>query len=455
MKKIFFQLASIAVIFLSMLFTSCSNDDNNDEPQPAIGSTHYDEILEGEIIGEKTLDANKVYLLRGFVYVYTPDVNNPSVLTIPAGTVIKGEKATKGALIIEPGSKIIAKGTVDKPIVFTSDQPAGQRNYGDWGGLILCGNARVNSNRPQIEGGPRTIYGGTNDEDNSGTLQYVRIEFPGYPLRPNQEINGLTLGAVGKNTIIDHIQVSYCGDDSYEWFGGNVNCKYLIAYKGWDDEFDTDNGFSGKLQFLLGIRDPKFADTSKSNGFESDNDASGSTNMPLTTPVFSNVTLIGPFYGNSSSKTENDILYNTTDNVNGAKGGQFQAAMHIRRNSSLKVYNSIFTGWPYGLYLQNANTGATVKNCIFAGMWKNFMDVTSQKYFETASLGNTMYDSSNEIITQNADFMSVDKTKIGNASFDDPELVEGFDKVSYKGAFDGINDWTAGWTNFDPQNTEY
>ena len=178
MKKIFFQLASIAVIFLSMLFTSCSNDDNNDEPQPAIGSTHYDEILEGEIIGEKTLDANKVYLLRGFVYVYTPDVNNPSVLTIPAGTVIKGEKATKGALIIEPGSKIIAKGTVDKPIVFTSDQPAGQRNYGDWGGLILCGNARVNSNRPQIEGGPRTIYGGTNDEDNSGTLQYVRIEFP-------------------------------------------------------------------------------------------------------------------------------------------------------------------------------------------------------------------------------------------------------------------------------------
>ena len=271
----------------------------------------------------------------------------------------------------------------------------------------------------------------------------MRIEFPGYPLRPNQEINGLTLGAVGKNTIIDHIQVSYCGDDSYEWFGGNVNCKYLIAYKGWDDEFDTDNGFSGKLQFLLGIRDPKFADTSKSNGFESDNDASGSTNMPLTTPVFSNVTLIGPFYGNSLSKTENDILYNTTDNVNGAKGGQFQAAMHIRRNSSLKVYNSIFTGWPYGLYLQNANTEATVKNCIFAGMWKNFMDVTSQKYFETTSLGNAMYDSSNEIITQNADFMSVDKTKIGNASFDDPELVEGFDKVSYKGAFDGINDWTA------------
>ena len=177
--------------------------------------------------------------------------------------------------------------------------------------------------------------------------------------------------------------------------------------------------------------------------------------MPLTTPVFSNVTLIGPFYGNSLSKTENDILYNTTDNVNGAKGGQFQAAMHIRRNSSLKVYNSIFTGWPYGLYLQNANTEATVKNCIFAGMWKNFMDVTSQKYFETTSLGNAMYDSSNEIITQNADFMSVDKTKIGNASFDDPELVEGFDKVSYKGAFDGINDWTAGWTNFDPQNTEY
>ena len=125
-------------------FVKCFNSKEN-------GKDYIFEFLgKGEIIGEKTLDANKIYLLRGFVYVYTSDVNNPSVLTIPAGTVIKGEKATKGALIIEPGSKIIAKGTVDKPIVFTSDQPAGQRNYGDWGGLILCGNARVNSNRPQI-----------------------------------------------------------------------------------------------------------------------------------------------------------------------------------------------------------------------------------------------------------------------------------------------------------------
>ena len=90
------------------------------------------------------------------------------------------------------------------------------------------------------------------------------------------------------------------GDDSFEWFGGTVNARHLIAYKGWDDEFDTDYGYSGKLQFLLGVRDPKVADTSKSNGFESDNDANGSGNEPLTNPIFSNVTLIGPFYGESA-----------------------------------------------------------------------------------------------------------------------------------------------------------
>lgn len=455
MKRMYYRIMTSFLALVSLVMISCSDDKNGDEFIPGGESTRYDEILEGEITGNKTLSADKVYLLRGFVYVYTGSNTESSVLTIEPGTVIKGEKATKGSLIIEPGSKIIAQGTVDKPIVFTSDQPVGKRSYGDWGGLIICGKAPVNSNRPQIEGGPRTIYGGDNVDDNSGILKYVRIEFPGYPFRPNQEINGLTFGGVGRNTQVEYVQVSYCGDDSYEWFGGNVNCKHLIAYKGWDDEFDTDNGFSGKLQFLLGVRDPKVADTSKSNGFESDNDADGSGNTPLTAPVFSNVTLIGPFYGVSSGKSESDILYTTADAASGAKGGQFQAAMHIRRNSSLKVYNSIFTGWPYGLYLQNANSGATVKNVIFAGMWNDFKDDVSKSYFETAALGNQVFSSSNDIIKENAKFLTVDATKISGASFDDADLSTGFDRVAYKGAFDGTNDWTETWTNFDPQNTEY
>lgn len=372
------------------LTASCAVTVSEDAPEGK------DVVLQGEIKSDMTLKAIDNNLLSGFVYV-----TDGVTLTIEPGTVIKGEKATEGSLIVEPGGKIIAEGTVEKPIVFTSDQPAGSRTYGDWGGLILCGNAPVNATtKPQIEGGPRTTYGGNKPEDNSGIVKYVRIEFAGYPLEPNKEINGLTLGGVGRGTTLEYIQVSYCGDDSFEWFGGTVNAKHLIAYKGWDDEFDTDYGYSGKLQFLLGVRDPKVADTSKSNGFESDNDANGSGNEPLTKPIFSNVTLIGPFYGESAGKAESQILYTTDDAANGAKGGQFQAAMHIRRNSALNVYNSVFTGWPYGLYLQGANAGATVKNVIFAGMWENFKDDASKSYFETTGLNNQVYASSNDLIAK-------------------------------------------------------
>lgn len=440
-----------AMVCMATMFGSvaCSEDDpvsGGETPETK------DVILENEITSDMTLKATDNNLLRGFVYV-----TDGVTLTIESGTVIKGEKATKGSLIVEPGGKIIAQGTAEKPIVFTSDQAAGSRAYGDWGGLILCGNAPVNAtSKPQIEGGPRTRYGGDQPEDNSGIVKYVRIEFAGYPLEPNKEINGLTCGGVGSGTTLEYIQVAFCGDDSFEWFGGTVNAKHLIAYKGWDDEFDTDYGYSGKLQFLLGVRDPKVADTSKSNGFESDNDANGSGNEPLTNPIFSNVTLIGPFYGESAGKAESDILYNTEDAANGAKGGQFQAAMHIRRNSALNVYNSVFTGWPYGLYLQTANAGATVKNVIFAGMWENFKDDASQSYFETNGLNNQVYASSNDLIATNADYSSVVVDKIAGADFSDTALTDAyFDKVSYKGAFDGTNDWTKGWANWDPQNTTY
>lgn len=420
-----------------------------------------DVILKGDITENLTLRKADRNYLQGFVYV-----KSGYTLTIEAGTVIKGRAPAAGekaaALIIEPGAKIMAEGRQDAPIVFTSDKPAGQRDYGDWGGLILCGNARVNNtSTPTIEGGPGTEYGSQTDTYNtesSGIVKYVRIEFAGYPLEPNKEINGLTCGGVGSGTTIEYVQVSYCGDDSFEWFGGTVNASHLIAYKGWDDEFDTDNGYSGMLQFLLGVRDPRHADTSKSNGFESDNDADGSQNQPLTRPIFSNVTLIGPFYGVSEGKADADILYNTEDAANGAKGGQFQAAMHIRRNSSLQVYNSVFTGWPYGLFLDKNNAGAVVKHTVFAGMWKNFRNTESETYFTTQALNNLTFSSSNDLIATNGIYSSVVAENITGADFSDAVLENSyFRKVTYKGAFDGTvaGDWTKDWANWDPQHTEY
>lgn len=422
-----------------------------------------EDTLEGNIIADRTISAANKNFLKGFVYV-----KSGATLTIEAGSVIKGISVAPGeraaSLIIEPGAKIIAEGTVDKPIVFTSDKEPGKRVTGDWGGLIICGNARVNrTNQPTIEGGPGTHYGNTTSDEfngeSSGKLKYVRIEFAGYPLEPDKEINGLTFGGVGSGTEVEFVQVSYSNDDSYEWFGGTVNAKHLIAYKGWDDDFDTDFGYTGKLQFLLSVRDKDIADTSDSNGFESDNDGDGSTNTPFTKPVFSNVTLIGPFYGKVSDMTQAEVEAKTADAANGAKGGKYQAAMHLRRNSSLNVYNSVFTGWPYGLRATDkkgqANDGIAIENVIFAGMWKNFYEdeKVSENFFNRAG-NNTVLENTRQIIAKDGDYSSVVADAVKGADFS--KLADSFfEKVTYKGAFDGTNDWTEGWTNWDPQNTVY
>lgn len=429
------------------------------EDAPAV----IEDTLEGNITADRTISAANKNFLKGFVYV-----KSGATLTIEAGSVIKGISVASGeraaSLIIEPGAKIIAEGTVDKPIVFTSDKEPGKRVTGDWGGLIICGNARVNrTNQPTIEGGPGTHYGNTTSDEfngeSSGKLKYVRIEFAGYPLEPDKEINGLTFGGVGSGTEVEFVQVSYSNDDSYEWFGGTVNAKHLIAYKGWDDDFDTDYGYTGKLQFLLSVRDKDIADTSDSNGFESDNDGDGSTNTPFTKPVFSNVTLIGPFYGKVSDMTQAEVEAKTADAANGAKGGKYQAAMHLRRNSSLNVYNSVFTGWPYGLRATDkkgqANDGIAIENVIFAGMWKNFYEdeKVSENFFNRAG-NNTVLENTRQIIAKDGDYSSIVADAVKGADFS--KLADSFfEKVTYKGAFDGTNDWTEGWTNWDPQNTVY
>ncbi len=386
MNKMYF-LGCMGILAASAMLSSCSSDNDDPTPSPNPGSEVVykwttngglkacDHILFGTddkenangtqigngdqefvFTGKQTLKKG-TYLLKGWVYIA-----DGAELTIEPGTIIKGDKQTKAALIAERGGKLIAKGTATEPIVFTSEEAAGSRKPGDWGGIILCGKAKNNQTEQQIEGGPRTKHGGADDADNSGALSYVRIEFAGYPFQKDKEINGLTLGSVGSGTEIDHVQVSYSNDDSFEWFGGTVNCKYLVAYKGWDDDFDTDNGFSGKVQYGLSLRDSKIADTSQSNGFESDNCADGATVDPRTKATFSNITFVGP-------KVLDDKFQNTTDYItagaynpnNGSALGKFQSAMQIRRSSNLNCINSVALGWPIGLIV-DGEKGETVKN---------------------------------------------------------------------------------------------
>lgn len=442
-----------------------------------------------EIAANTTWTASNVYLLRGFVYVRTG-----AVLTIEPGTIIKGGGPSLdpsggnlgGTLIVQPGARIEAKGTAQQPIVFTSNAPIGQRKYGDWGGIVLIGRAPTNqaSSRP-FEGGIAGTYGTFNTPtDNSGTLQYVRIEFPGISLTTsaNSEINGLTMYGVGSGTTIDHVQVSYSGDDSYEWFGGSVNMKYLVAFRGFDDDFDTDHGYVGRVQFGVSLRDPNAADQSGSCAFESDNFDPGentaaqgplapNNGLPLTQPIFSNFSA---------------FAFQSTPNGSPTTGGSgaYRAAMHLRRNTAISIYNSVFSGWPEGLRLEgtatgtlaNANSGALdLQGIVIANVQSSTLalrglgsitDAQAAAFYNTTAKKNVIAASTDVATLFNAQSFNLTAPAFlppaasallvaGNAATGGKLADPFFTAAPYRGAFNGTDNWLAGWTNFDPQNTNY
>ncbi|MBP6456434.1 MAG: hypothetical protein KA275_06860 [Chitinophagaceae bacterium] len=450
MKKIFFLLATATV-----LLNACK-DKTTTEPDPVEETT-----LTGSISENRTLKSGNTYTLKGFVYV-----KNGATLTIEPGVTILGEKASKGTLIVTRNGKINAEGTNTNPIVFTSDQADGSKNIGDWGGVILLGKATNNgsyngtSGLMEIEGGVNNtdgdgLHGGTDDNDNTGTLKYVRIEFAGIAFQPNSEINGLTCGSVGRGTTLEYIQVSYCGDDAFEFFGGTVNCKYLVSYRNTDDDIDTDFGYRGNIQFAIVARDPALADEATggaSNGFESDNDASGSSNAPFTSPVLSNITIIGP-------------KQVTTTTV----AAPYKRGNHIRRNSRLSLFNSVIMGWPTGLLIDGSTTSANATNNDLKYA-KNTVAGWSSKAIDTASAGGsgiapyTWYLATNDTLTNNTqvgitnafDLLNFNPCPTASsplitvpASFTDGKLNNAFfTAVTYRGACATNATWYKNWTKF-------
>ncbi len=438
----------LTLLLMGVIIVSCDKDDDAEPKGEKV-------TVSGDITQNTTWAAEDTIVLDGYVYV-----NNGVTLTIEPGTVIRGLSDTKACLIIERGGKIIADGTQNKPIVFTSDKPVGERKPGDWAGIIICGKAPINQTggEAEIEGGTGAVYGGTDATDNSGILRYVRIEFAGFEVTSGNEINGLTMGGVGSGTTIEYVQVSFGRDDSFEFFGGTVNAKYLVSYRGGDDDFDTDNGFSGNVQFGLILRGPAEADKSDaSNGFESDNDANGSSNSPLTSAKFSNITILGPY----ATKTQTGV------NPNHKYG------LRLRRNTHLNLYNSIIAGFAIGIRLEgpsmsnyNATSGPAIKNSVLAGCVKNFEAKT-----DGTSLTQTQYEAmwtngNNTIVAENTGLQLTNAWNWGNvnpmpqagspvltgASF--TGLPAFFEVVSFKGAF-GTQNWTTDWCNWDPENTVY
>ncbi len=483
MKK---YIAYVAA-FTAIAVTSCRKIEMDGQTQVVVvggggGTSAKTVTLSGRLTKDTTLLAVDNNNLRGIVYV-TKGVT----LTIQKGAVVKGafSGADVAALVICRGGKIIAEGTASEPIVFTSASANPQS--GDWGGIVICGTAAINSSFTgisgllQVEGGIDNAQGDglagagdaafptVNANDNSGILSYVRIEYAGYAFQPDKEINSLTMAGVGKGTRIDHIQITYAKDDAYEWFGGNVDCKYIIAWKTQDDDFDTDNGYSGNVQFGLVIRDSLIADISKSEAFESDNNPGGTTASPKTSAVFSNITAIGP-----------RAVLSNFGNTN------YLAGAHIRRNSSISIFNSIIIGWNQGILI-DAQTGTPVdlnindssiriRNTTLAGNNTNLNYVASASAptgANTASItawfNNPFFN--NDILTNVSDarliqpfnYNAPDPTPFGGsngnqkilngASFADPKLAgTTFKAVTFRGAIAPAGDdqtWWKGWTKFN------
>jgi hypothetical protein len=326
----------LGIILILGLF-SCQKELGGDDAPINIPSST---TLTGTINTTTTLTADKVWTLKGYVYV-----TDGAKLIIQPGTTIISDISEKGALCIERGAQIIAEGTATKPIVFTSGRPAGERTPGDWGGIVILGRAKTNrTSEPTIEGGIGRPFGGTNDLDNSGVLKYVRIEYAGIASMPNSEINALTLGGVGSGTIIDNVQTIYANDDAFEFFGGTVNARNLYAFATADDDFDFDFGYTGTITNGVAKRDPQFVDNGDAgNGIECDNDGTGSTATPYTHPKLFNMILVGP---NTSTALANHNL-----------------GLRFRRATQFTMKNSVIWGWMKGgLSLESNETAQFVKD---------------------------------------------------------------------------------------------
>ena len=357
--------------------------------------------VEGSITADQSWHADTTYVLRGFVKVVAP-----ATLTIAPGTRVVGDTNVAGsALFILQGARIDARGTAARPIVFTSQRPVGFRQPGDWGGLVLVGRGVINrSGRVVLEGTTasatdETVYsGGGDNADNSGVLQYVRVEFAGYPVLQNAELNSFTFAAVGSGTTLDHLQAMAGLDDSFEWFGGAVDAKYLVSYEAGDDHFDAAEGYRGRNQFLIAYQDTLLraraglpgGPSSDPQAFEVDGCEGtgcdlGRASEPFTMPVFANFTLVG---------TGSSV-------ISGQNGG---VGMVLRRGAGGTYVNGVVARFPgRAISVRDAFTdelrardSLVLRNLLLSGNASNFdpagTNFGQSAKFATASIDSTSMD---------------------------------------------------------------
>jgi hypothetical protein len=402
--------------------------------------------------------SDNIYLINGKVYV-----RNGATLFIDEGTRIRGVKKTTpaeaSALIITRSGRIEATGTNTSPIVFTSNEAVPQT--GDWGGIVILGSASLNRADTTIEGidlpslpaGVDVGYGGGgaglgNDNEDKGVLNFVRIEYAGANVSDANELNGLTMGGVGRGTVLDFIEVLYGRDDSFEWFGGTVNAKHLISLAPDDDNFDFDFGYRGNIQFAISILSPnRLAYSSDPNGIESDNNQFGTSLAPRTNAVISNMTIIG--LEDSTTASEFLPAPGSKRILNGAR---------FRRASSYTMRNSVIMGYPVGVRFESSATQADVAQFQY-NIVHGFrvvdrdasINATNTEILGDVDFSNATVDLTDPFNPTAPDFRPTPSSPAASgANFTGLTGTPGtfFQITTYRGAFDLRTNWAATWSRF-------
>ncbi len=400
------------------------------------GSTTTCEIS-GRITSDLTLTANNVYALNGAVFVGN-DKADSATLTIEAGTTIYGRSGSD-YLVVSRDSEIHANGSASAPITFTSQQDmmGEATGAGQWGGIVLLGNAKSNKCPSdgsdcalQVEGvEDGAVFGGTDDADSSGVLRYVVVKHAGYEIAPDNELNGITFAGIGSGTKVEFIQIHENADDGIELFGGTVNLKYVVLTSNQDDSVDWDNGYRGNMQYVLVKQDP--ADGHANRGIEADNDGSTPNKLPQSNPTIANMTIIGNSFDTADTDSE---------------------GIYLREGTKAQLHNFVVTNaagecleLEAGLTVDQAKAGETViTNSVFAcnENFKNTAD-SSAVAFDLASWVDGQTDNST------ASGMSAVLDGIFTIDTTTPKDFTGstfFDNTNFIGAVSQSNDWTKGWT---------
>lgn len=391
-------------------------------------------VLKGRFTQDLTLTSDTYWVLRGTVFVH-----EPARLTVQPGTRVIGETATRGTLVIDRGAQIIADGRADAPIVFTSDQPIGQRARGDWGGLIINGRAPVNlPGGVGLGEGDTGAYGGNDPNDNSGILRYVRVEFAGIEFSPDNELNGIAFQGVGRGTIVDHVQVHFNKDDGVEMFGGTVDLKHVVLTGIGDDSIDWTFGWTGRIQFAIAQQRGDDAD----RGIEADNNGNNNDLLPRSQPTIYNVTLVG--------------------DPGTVRGAESTVGMTLREGTAGTLRNVVVIGFKTsGVDVRNNSTLAQVASrqlsLAHAILFGNLRNVASGAATLVAANAGTIQQVNPLLVDPYNLEAPLFRPQPGSPAVTLAPAIppnDGFFQVAlFRGALsdDPAQDWTLGWTNFAQQ----